>query len=83
MIKLKTLMGDRKYLKDPKIEGYFRAQKIRIGKALELLDEEMTKHPKVDTYDAWTQQKLKIKWDTYIDTWMKDWSESYEHNAVW
>ena len=74
MIKLKTLMGVRKYMKDRNIKRYFKDQKERIGDTLDAIDQELVNHPKevggigTGTMNRpWQPQGLKDEWDTYMN----------------
>jgi hypothetical protein len=63
-------MAVRKYLKDPKVKGYFKVQKERMGKTLDELDTAMQSQPKVvggKKYEAWKKKDLKKLWDDYMD----------------
>lgn len=74
MIKLKILMGVRKYMKAPDIKRFFKDQKERIGAALDAIDQELPSHPKLNEgvgtikpNKAWVRQGLKADWDTYMN----------------
>jgi hypothetical protein len=66
LLRLKALIGVRRYMRDEKIKLYFQMQKDRMGKVLGLLDVEMEKHAQGKN-KPWTKQDLKAKWDKYMD----------------
>ncbi|KAF2706352.1 hypothetical protein K504DRAFT_536572 [Pleomassaria siparia CBS 279.74] len=62
---LRSLLGARIYMRNPKIAALFKKQKERIGDVLDKLDQEMAKHP--GKLSAWQPQDLKALWDEYMD----------------
>jgi hypothetical protein len=66
LLKLKHLMGARRYMTSKEIQGIFKKQKVRMGKMLERLDAEMVNHPRAN-YNAWQPQQLGSLWDKYMD----------------
>jgi hypothetical protein len=66
LLKLKHLMGARKYMVSKEIQAILKKQKVRMGKMLERLDVEMVNHPRAN-YNAWQPQQLGSLWDKYMD----------------
>jgi hypothetical protein len=66
LLKLKHLMGARRYMNSKEIQGIFKKQKVRMGKMLERLDAEMVNHPRAN-YNAWQPQQLGSLWEKYMD----------------
>lgn len=66
VLKLKWLMGARRYMKDPKVKEILKKQKERIGERLGQLDKELQNHPKPG-FDAWQHKDLENLWDKYMD----------------
>ena len=66
LLKLKHLMGARKYMNNREIQAIFKKQKVRMGKMLEQLDAEMVNHPRAN-FNAWQPQQLGSLWDKYMD----------------
>jgi hypothetical protein len=67
LIRLKWLMGARKYMKVSAIKTIFKKQKERIGTILDELDTELTKQPAAPGFTAWKKQGLKAYWDAYMN----------------
>ncbi|KAF2873230.1 hypothetical protein BDV95DRAFT_605788 [Massariosphaeria phaeospora] len=75
--RLRASVGARKYLIEPKVKDIFKAQKTRMGTALDEIDKALESHPreKVDlvtgvktTYLPWKKQNLLDEWNSYMDT---------------
>jgi hypothetical protein len=66
-MKLKWLMGARKYQKDPFISKLLGDQKKRIGKILGEIDSEFPNHE-----PSWKKQDLEKRWDEYMDKKFQD-----------
>jgi hypothetical protein len=66
VIKLKDLIGLRKYMRDAEIEKIFSKQKWRIGRILDQIDTQLMTQPPPG-YTAWKKQDLKKLWDTYMN----------------
>jgi hypothetical protein len=66
LLKLKWLIGARRYMKDPKVKEILKKQKERIGERLGQLNTELQKHPKPG-HDAWQHKDLENLWNTYMD----------------
>lgn len=66
-LKLKHLMGARKYQKDPVVARYLGDQKKRIGTILGKIDTELTKHNPL-----WQKQDLETLWNKYMDQHFAD-----------
>ncbi|KAJ8110664.1 hypothetical protein OPT61_g6548 [Boeremia exigua] len=72
LLKLKALMGARKYMRSKTVSDIFKKQKQEIGKMLTSIDNELPKHPREPTrgtrkIDAWVKQDLGKLWDEYMD----------------
>lgn len=74
--RLRLVLGAQNYLAEDKIKDIFKNQKTRMGNIIDELDKQMKDHRRevVDakgtkkTYNAWTEQGLKDKWDKYMDS---------------
>jgi hypothetical protein len=66
VLKLKWLIGARRYIKDPKVKEILKKQKERIGERLGQLDTKLQTHPKPGR-DAWQHKDLENLWDKYMD----------------
>ncbi|KAG9233482.1 hypothetical protein BJ875DRAFT_485120 [Amylocarpus encephaloides] len=82
LVKLKGLIGVRKYMRETEISETFKKQQVRIGETLDLLDDVLPNHPKtkkvkkkengkdveVDQANRpWEKQNLKEMWDEWMD----------------
>jgi hypothetical protein len=67
LIRLKWLMGARKYMKVTAIKNIFKKQKERIGDILDDLDTALTTQPAAPGFTAWQKQGLKAYWDAYMN----------------
>jgi hypothetical protein len=72
LLKLKALLGARKYMRTKKVSDIFKKQKEEIGKMLEAIDDEMPKHPRKPTIGSktiapWIKQNLGKYWTEYMD----------------
>ena len=66
-LKLKYVMGARKYHKDPLIARILGDQKRRIGTILGQIDTELPNHN-----PAWKTQDLEKRWNEYMDQHLID-----------
>lgn len=66
-LRLKWLMGARKYLRDPTIEKYFSLQEWRIGEILDGIDTALPHYPRAANFGVWQRRGLKSLWDQYMD----------------
>jgi hypothetical protein len=70
IMKLKWLIGARRYMKNPFIANTMEEQVGRIGTILGALDEEMPNHPRTVSkrpQTPWKRQGLKKLWEDYMD----------------
>jgi hypothetical protein len=72
LLKLKALLGARKYMREKKISTILKNQKEEIGKMLDAIDTELPKHPRTPTRGAktfapWEKQDLGKYWTEYMN----------------
>lgn len=72
LLKLKALMGARKYMRSKTVSTIFKKQMEEIGKMLAAIDDEMPKNPRKPlkgerTIDPWIKQDLGKLWTEYMN----------------
>jgi hypothetical protein len=72
LLRLKALLGARKYMRTKKISDILKKQKEEIGKMLDAIDTELPKHPRVPPrgpkkFAPWIKQDLGKHWTEYMD----------------
>ncbi len=72
LLKLKALLGARKYMRSKTVSEIFKKQKEEIGNMLAILDEELPKHPRSSKtgskeYAPWIKQDLGKMWNEYMN----------------
>lgn len=69
LLKLKTLLGARKYMRTKKISDIFKIQMEEIGNMLDAIETELTNNPRQGrkTYAPWIRQDLQRHWIDYMN----------------
>ncbi|KAJ4321399.1 hypothetical protein N0V94_002936 [Neodidymelliopsis sp. IMI 364377] len=72
LLKLKALMGARKYMRSKTVSDIFKDQKEEIGKMLTAIDNELPNNPRkplkgLKEIDSWVKQNLGDRWFEYMD----------------
>lgn len=72
LLKLKALMGARKYMRSKTVSTIFKRQMEGIGKMLTAIDDELPKNPRkplkgTKTIDPWVKQGLGEFWTEYMN----------------
>ncbi|KAK3213654.1 hypothetical protein GRF29_28g548960 [Pseudopithomyces chartarum] len=69
LLKLKTLLGARKYMRTKKISDIFKIQMEEIGNMLDSIETELTNNPRQGrkTYAPWIRQDLQRHWIDYMN----------------
>jgi len=66
VLRLKDLIGVRKYMRDAEIEKILSKQKWRIGHVLDQIETHFLTQTRPG-YATWKKQDMKKLWDTYMD----------------
>jgi hypothetical protein len=72
LLRLKALLGARKYMREKKISDILKKQKEEIGKMLDAIDTELPKNPRspprgAKTFAPWIKQDLGKHWTDYMN----------------
>lgn len=72
LLRLKAVLGARKYMRQKKVSDIFKKQKEEIGKMLDLIDTNLPSYPRKPTKGdrviaSWIKQDLGKHWNEYMD----------------
>ena len=69
LIKLKSLLGARKYMRARKVSDIFKKQMESIGEMLDAIETELANNPRQGrkTYHPWVKQDLQKEWTIYMN----------------
>jgi hypothetical protein len=81
LVRLRRLVGAKKYLLDDKVKEIFKNQVNRIGVILDELDKQIENRPRKvggKKYNNWKRQGLKAAWELHVD---EKWKNAIEKHS--